>query len=266
MSVYVARHGSGVHLVDEAPFEVREGDVYAMGVGMSHRFEDSDRLTLDAIHFIPSMFSSEVQEALSSIPGLAPWFLGYDGAESSRWLRLSPADHLRAGEMLREMRQEWEFDAPDRAVMVQATFLRFLVFLARCHRLAQGLGSPVASRARALIELRYAEPLRIGDLAASSFLSIGRFTEVFRGEVGCSPREYLGHVRILAAKRLLLETDLPVATVASRTGFPDPAYFTRFFRQQLGRSPSEFRKDPSFAFPAPLRGRPHEPFATPETT
>ena len=247
MSVYVARKGRGIHLVDGVPFEVQAGDVYAMGYGMSHRFEDSDELVLDTVHFVPSMFSPETQEALSATEGLAPLFLGHEDAGSSRWLRLSAAAHVQVIEMLRDMRHEWQVDAPDRALMVQATFLRFLVFLARCHQTVHRSGSRVGSRARALIELRYAEPLKIGDLAASAFLSTGRFTEVFRAEVGCSPREYLGQVRIQAAKNLLLETDLTVSTIALRTGFPDPAYFTRFFRQQLGISPSEFRRGQSLA-------------------
>ncbi|AIE86061.1 helix-turn-helix transcriptional regulator [Fimbriimonas ginsengisoli] len=243
MSVYVARQGSGVHFVDEEPFKVQAGDVYAMGYGMSHRFENSDGLVLDTVHFVPTMFSPGTQEALSATEGLAPLFLGFEGAGSSRWLRLSKAAHIQAAEMLHEMREEWRIDAPDRALMVQATFLRFLVFLARCHRNTHRSGSRVGSRARALIELRYAEPLKIGDLAASAFLSIGRFTEVFRAEVGCSPREYLGQVRIAAAKKLLRETDLTISSIAARTGFPDPAYFTRFFRQQVGIPPSDFRGD-----------------------
>jgi len=212
---------------------------------MSHRFEDSDQLVLDSIHFVPKIFSLETQDALSATEALAPLFLGYEGGGSSRWLRLSSADHVQATEMLREMRHEWEFDAPDRALMVQATFLRFLVFLARCHRNVRSGSTSLASRARALIDRRYAEPLRIGDLAASVFLSIGRFTELFRAEVGCSPREYLGQVRIQAAKNLLRETDLTISSVAAHTGFSDPGYFTRFFRQQVGLSPSEFRGRPS---------------------
>lgn len=241
MSVYVARQGRGIHLVDGVPFEVQAGDVYAMGYGMSHRFKDSDGLILDTVHFVPSMFSPETQEALSSTEGLAPMFLGCEGLGSSRWLRLSKAAQAQAVEMLRDMREEWDFDSPDRALMVQAMFLRFLVFLARRHRDVHRAGSGVGVRAKALIDLRYAEPLKIADLAASAFLSTGRFTELFREEVGCSPREYLGQVRTQAAKRLLLETDLTVSVVASRTGFPDPGYFTRFFRQAVGVSPSEFR-------------------------
>lgn len=241
MSVYVVCEGSGVHLVNELPFRVQAGDVYAMGIGMSHRFAESDHLALATIHFLPTIFSAETQEILAATEGLAPLFLGHDDAEASRWLRLSPAALAQVLELMREMRAEWEVDAPDRALMVKSTFLRLLVLLARSHRNAFRSGSRVVSRARALIERRYAEPLKIADLASSAFLSTGRFTEVFRAEVGCSPREYLGQVRIEAAKRLLRETDLTVCAIAGQTGFPDPAYFTRFFRQEVGTSPSEFR-------------------------
>lgn len=243
MSVFVARKGRGTHYVDGVPFEVQAGDVYAMGYGMAHRFDHSEQLVLDSVHFIPNIFSFETQEALSATEGLAPLFLGYEGGGSSRWLRLSPGPHAQATEMLREMREEWKVDSPDRALMVQALFLRFLVFLARCHRSVHRSSSSLVSRAQSLIERRYAEPLKIGDLAASVFLSTGRFTELFRAEVGCSPREYLGQVRIQAAKQLLRETDLSISSIASHIGFPDPAYFTRFFRQQVGLSPSEFRDD-----------------------
>lgn len=242
LSVYVARQGTGIHYVEGVPFEVQAGDVYAMGLGMSHRFDKSDSLILDAIHFQPEMFSPQTMEALASTVGMTPLFLGDEGG-GVRWLRLSPAARVQAREMIREMRQEWEIDSPDRSLMVQTTFIRFLVFLARSHPSANRSASRMVSRACALIESRYAEPLKIGDLAASAFLSTGRFTELFRSEVGCSPREYLGQVRVQAAKRLLRETDLSISAIAAQTGFPDPAYFTRFFRQQVGLTPSEFRKE-----------------------
>lgn len=242
LSVYVARQGTGIHYVEGVPFEVQAGDVYAMGLGMSHRFDKSDSLILDAVHFRPDMFSPQTLEALAATVGMSPLFLRETGG-GARWLRLSPAARVQASEMIREMRQEWEIDTPDRALMVQATFIRFLIFLARSHPTANRSASRMVSRACALIESRYAEPLKIGDLAASAFLSTGRFTELFRSEVGCSPRDYLGQVRVQAAKRLLKETELSVSAIAAQTGFPDPAYFTRFFRQQVGFTPSEFRRD-----------------------
>lgn len=237
MSVYVVREGTGVHLVDDEPFQVQPGDVYAMGFGMSHRFERPNGLVLDTVHFQPEAFSKETLEAFAAAEGISPLFLG----NTRRWLNLPPPAHYQVVELMQEMREEWSLSSPDRALMVQALFMRLLVFLGRRYFQATQTPITVGQSAKELIDQRYAEPLKISDLAALSFLSIGRFTEIFREEIGCSPREYLGRVRVKSAKKLLMETDLTVATVGERTGFSDPAYFTRFFRQQVGVSPSDFR-------------------------
>ncbi len=47
-------------------------------------------------------------------------------------------------------------------------------------------------------------------------------------------------IRLLAAKRMLLESDLSIAEVAYETGFNSPAYFTTSFKKQYGITPKEF--------------------------
>lgn len=44
------------------------------------------------------------------------------------------------------------------------------------------------------------------------------------------------------ARRLLIFTTAPAAHVGARLGFPEPSYFTRFFRRQNGLTPGEFRQ------------------------
>lgn len=48
--------------------------------------------------------------------------------------------------------------------------------------------------------------------------------------------------RIEAAKRLLLQSDLPVSAVAETVGISDYNYFTKVFRSVTGATPSRFRK------------------------
>ena len=45
----------------------------------------------------------------------------------------------------------------------------------------------------------------------------------------------------LEAKRLLACTDLPVAEIGQRLGFPEPTNFGRFFHREVGASPGTFR-------------------------
>lgn len=50
-----------------------------------------------------------------------------------------------------------------------------------------------------------------------------------RRGAGCSPKDYLLGIRLGRAKELLVATELPVAAVARRVGYEDPAYFSRLF-------------------------------------
>ena len=43
--------------------------------------------------------------------------------------------------------------------------------------------------------------------------------------------------RMTEARRLLVETDLGVADVGRRVGYPDPTYFNRFFRRAHEQTP-----------------------------
>jgi transcriptional regulator GlxA family with amidase domain len=56
-----------------------------------------------------------------------------------------------------------------------------------------------------------------------------------------SPHQYLLELRIVRARSLLAETELPVKEIAAQTGFGDELYFSRLFRQKLNLTPSQWR-------------------------
>ncbi|MBQ8509460.1 MAG: helix-turn-helix transcriptional regulator [Clostridia bacterium] len=81
----------------------------------------------------------------------------------------------------------------------------------------------------------------INALAGLCGLSPSHFRKLFRDYYGMSPRDYLLSLRINRAKSLLLQSDLPVGTIAEKTGFNDNAYFCKLFRMLTGTTPGTFR-------------------------
>lgn len=59
---------------------------------------------------------------------------------------------------------------------------------------------------------------------------------------GMSIGRYVTYIRLEEAKRLLHTKDWSIAEVAFKTGFSDPAYFTRQFAKTFGQSPRQFRE------------------------
>ena len=57
-----------------------------------------------------------------------------------------------------------------------------------------------------------------------------------------APNELIRSIRLRHAKQLLSDTDLNISEIAYAVGFNDPAYFTRAFKKEFGKAPSEFQK------------------------
>ncbi|WP_150275991.1 response regulator [Paenibacillus tepidiphilus] len=81
------------------------------------------------------------------------------------------------------------------------------------------------------------------DVAAYINMSRGYFSQCFARFAGETFGECLRGMRLQLAKTLLLTTNIPVCEIACRSGFEDDRYFSRLFREHVGRLPSEYRAE-----------------------
>ena len=100
------------------------------------------------------------------------------------------------------------------------------------------------ARIQRVIDVMHEETERnptLADLAALSGLSATHFARAFRSTTGSPPHRYLMALRMARARRLLVETDLPVGDVAARCGFEQAGSFATAFRKAVGVTPREWR-------------------------
>jgi len=91
------------------------------------------------------------------------------------------------------------------------------------------------------IQNEFDRVLNMKDLAQELGVSYSRFRHTFAAHTGMSPHQYLLELRLVRARSLLAETELPIKEIALRTGFGDELYFSRLFRQKLNLTPSQWR-------------------------
>ncbi|MBY9081749.1 response regulator [Paenibacillus sp. HN-1] len=90
---------------------------------------------------------------------------------------------------------------------------------------------------------RAGDKINQNQVAAYVNMSRGYFSQCFARFAGESFGEKLRGMRLELAKSLLLETDDPVSEIACKSGFEDDRYFSRFFRERVGKLPSQYRAE-----------------------
>jgi AraC-like DNA-binding protein len=97
-------------------------------------------------------------------------------------------------------------------------------------------------RALALMRAHPNKELNMKQLAHEVELSRSRFYDLFQGCTGFSPRAYLDLLCVEAAISRLSSGRGKIGEVAAELGFSAQSNFTRFFLNQVGVPPSEYRR------------------------
>ncbi|MFN0262771.1 helix-turn-helix transcriptional regulator [Tepidamorphus sp. 3E244] len=79
------------------------------------------------------------------------------------------------------------------------------------------------------------------EIARESGLSRAQLFRGFQNTIGISPMLYFNALRIERAVRYLAEDDGNVSDIAEKLGFSMQAHFTRFFRGNIGMTPTQYR-------------------------
>jgi AraC family transcriptional activator of pobA len=150
--------------------------------------------------------------------------------------------------LIRRLQHEVEAKTLGHVVGTEALLTSLLLMLVR--EVGLGLGDAdeatrqeigLADRFRELIDQHYRENLQLQDYASMLGVSLVQLRAACAASTGQSPTKIV-HGRIITeAKRNLIFGDMTMEQIAYSLGFSDAAYFTRFFRKEVGQAPSQFR-------------------------
>ncbi len=94
-----------------------------------------------------------------------------------------------------------------------------------------------------LIHDKACEGLTVREVVAHVSISHSTLKERFRRILGRTIRDEMIRTQLKQAQHLLSTTDLPLRTVAVKTGFRHQEYMGAVFQSRLGKTPGQFRKE-----------------------
>lgn len=200
-----------------------------------------------AVHFSPEIFGARASDSILSWwdhPLLLPFAQPTVG-EPKRWT-VPPADRAGWSARLHAIDSELSLRRPGHREAVAASLTLLLIDAARLaqastHPTPPG-ADPLVAEVLAYIDQHYREHISLRHVARAVNLSPGHLTTVIGRRTGRTVQAWITQRRLTEARRLLVDTDLPVDEIGRRAGYRDPSYFVRTFRRGHGTTPLAWRR------------------------
>jgi len=247
--VYIAG-GSGIHLMNGVPYEIRPGVAFLLAPSDFHAWlPSSEGCVMYNILFSPRILSPYLDAALFDAGGPGQGALvAHDMAplESIMQAMVRESDHIAR---------------PDAQLSLSCLLQHVLVEFIRRADAADSLGSKAVTGlhegvrwALAYMDQHYRDPLTLKQVADEARLSPNYFSQLFHEFVGVTFQEHLQVLRARFAGSLLRATEMSITDICHASGFRALSHFERAFKAQYGMSPRAWRREVRHSDEIALRG------------
>lgn len=229
--MYFLDSGERYHLMDDKLFKIQTGDCIIFPPQTMHRSYGNPNVSFSRVvlYFRPEIITSEelLNRLLHSRSVYRP--------DSQGLHQLRRLVYI----MLKE--QDSHYDC--HTEYMQALVNLIMVTILRMNQENTGIIRETRiTRVIQYIHNHYAEDITLADLSRQFYVSEYYLCREFKKNTNRTIVEYIRRTRIMNAQRLFMETDKNVTEVARETGFSNLTHFNRVFRDILGVTPSNYRK------------------------
>ena len=250
LEIIYVEEGSLQVKIGDREYEGQAGDVFFVNTRELHLMGSSDTgvryyTILFPLTFISFQTVDELERKLlaplRNSQLLFPEYIENDRSRDKILPILQKLTRLNYYERNEEIRQE--------AFVKQHLHTRFLLLeLVQClyeeHAFLQPLTNHNSNLQREIllfIQSHFAEKLTLKMLAEEFHLSEKYVSRYFVENFHLTFSNYVIHLRLTEARKLLESTELSVTEIAFQAGFPNVSYFIRSFKEAYGTSPLKYR-------------------------
>jgi AraC family transcriptional regulator len=224
--------------IGENEFALSAGDVAFTGIGQLHAAE-ADQIDFVSIRIHPSLVNELAAE------------MGLTRATAEIVFRVPRATDETIIGLARLIANEVTDEKPGHELMLDAQVRQLVIHLLRSHlsvrksaQVELSRVGPVDRRLRRALEFmhdNYGRELALEEIAAAAYLSEYHFARLFKQITGATPHVYLANLRIERARRMLVDTALPIIEIAAMVGYQSQSHFGKIFKSVTGLTPRAYR-------------------------
>ena len=250
--------GKGYHIYNNVTYPVSKGELYIINSRTPHCFyptdkSNSEHLVVYNLCFLPEFISS-INIHLPILVELTDIMLYKslypDEIIYSPDLKLSGSIRTEIEQLYEKMYLEFTSKGINYVELLRLSLCELLLKIHRFYR--QNHASPESAVIKYRHQLipdciqylreNYSKKVTIEELSNNFFLSKSYLSSLFKKATGSGVVEYLQHIRIEQAKKLLKTSKMRIADIAEKVGYRDIKFFNKIFVKETTVTPSEYRK------------------------
>lgn len=243
----VVLEGSGVHVVGDDSHELHKGTVFVVGKGIAHEFRDTKGMMILFLFFTEDIFGSCIGDFYADEDFRSLFEQSVSSPERYRSYVQPPISEFDKVENTSKY-IHWEYVCKETGwkQMIHSLFVQLTVLLVRAYH--DSATAHYDSRKKlepvmTYIEKHFTEEISVDLLAEIAHYSRRHFIRLFKETYTMLPMEYVIHLRMTKACSLLKDTNKTMTEIALLCGYTDNNYFSRIFRNSIGMTPREYRKN-----------------------
>ncbi|MDG4897647.1 helix-turn-helix domain-containing protein [Mesorhizobium sp. WSM4976] len=228
-------NGQGLYRIEDRTWSFSAPTVSFMPSGVVHGFDIEPGTDAIVVSVADAALAAVAEH--STLPLDQPVFVTGRG-DAALWERLTDTIKMIQAEYVEAQAGAEKILPP----LIAVALSHVARLDAQSHAVTVPAAVALGGRLRRLIDRHFRDDWSVERYVEELGTTRHLLDKASRQVLGSGVRQAIGERRLVEAKRLLRFTIRTVEDIAYETGFNDPAYFSRFFRQAVGVAPAAWRR------------------------
>lgn len=236
--------GSGEHIIDYEPYEIKPPAFYFLSKGQIHFWKLNKPLSGKVLLFPREFLIPPAEKKDNYEDDL----LIFNSLSNAPYVCINDENAPKIHEIFSNINEEFLRKSECSLSILRAYVHILLVSLLRIYAKEQPTNildttNTMVRKFRQLVSENYLTVRSVQEYADMIGISTTHLRDTVKDITGYSPGQLIRQEIIFEAKRRLANTELTTAEVGYTLNFEDTSYFSRFFKRETGKNPSNYREE-----------------------